>query len=69
MTDREFARQSCDDGFKEGVQKMFGVLFQEYVVAKTPTQKKQAVERFQAGLGLCKEAYHSAQQAIDAVFV
>ena len=32
------------------------------------TEKKQAVQRFQKGLELYKEAYRSAQQAIDEVF-
>ena len=68
MTESEQARQGCDDSFKEGVQKMVGVLLQDYVVAKTPAEKKKAAERFQAGLGICREAYQSAQQAINTVF-
>ena len=69
MTERELACQGCEDSFKDSVQRTVGVLLQDYVVAKTPAEKKQATERFQAGLGICKEAYQKAQQAINTVFV
>lgn len=68
MTEKELACQGCDDSFKDGVQRMVGVLLQEYVAAKTPAEKRKAAERFQAGLEVCKETYQSAQQAINTVF-
>jgi hypothetical protein len=34
----------------------------------TPTEHKQAMQRFRKGLGIYQEAYDNAQQAIAEVF-
>ncbi len=68
MTDKELANGACDDGFKDGVQKMVEVLLQGWIIAQTPAERKQAAQRFQNGLSLYKDAYQSAQQAITKVF-
>jgi hypothetical protein len=68
MSDKQLASEGCDEGFKNCVQKMVDVLVQGLIAAKTPAKKQEAVQRFQNGLGICKEAYQNAQQAINAVF-
>jgi hypothetical protein len=68
MSDKQLASEACDEGFKDGIQKMVEVLLQGWIIAKTQTEKKQVVQRFQNGLGMYKEAYKSAQLAIDEVF-
>jgi hypothetical protein len=68
MNDKALAKEACDSGFMDGVHKSVDILLQGWVIAKTQTEKKQAVQRFQKGLELYKEAYRSAQQAIDEVF-
>jgi hypothetical protein len=68
VTDKQLAMDACDQGFKDGVEKMIDVLVQGLIIAKTQSEKKQAVQRFQNGLGIYKDAHVSAQQAIDTVF-
>lgn len=68
MSAKELAASGCDEGFQEGVQKMTEVLLQGWIIAKTQTEKKQAVQRFQNGLALYREAYDGAQKAIKDVF-
>ena len=68
MGEKGFANEGCDEGFKEGVQKMVEVLVQGYIQAKTASEKKQALDRFQKGLAIYKDAYEDAQKAIEAVF-
>jgi len=68
MSDKQLASAACDEGFQDGVQKMVEVLLQGWIIAKTQTERKQVAQRFQNGLVLYKEAYHSAQQAINEVF-
>ena len=68
MSEKELASEACDAGLNGCVQKMADVLFQGMIAAKTPAEKQQAVQRFQNGLGIWKEAYQNAQQSINAVF-
>jgi hypothetical protein len=63
----QLAAEACDQGFKGGVEKMVGILLDGWVIAQTPTEQKQAVQRFRNGLGLY-EAYASAKQAVAEVF-
>ena len=56
------------DGFKESVQRMVGALIQGYILAKTPADKKKALQAFQDGLAIYKEAHKDAQQVIGTVF-
>jgi hypothetical protein len=65
----QLATEACDRGFQEAVGKMVEILLQGWIIAQTPTEQKQAVQRFRNGLGIYKEAYASAQQAIAEVFV
>jgi hypothetical protein len=61
----QLANEACDQGFQEGVRKMVEILLQG---STTPTEHKQAMQRFRKGLGIYKEAYANAQQAIAEVF-
>jgi predicted secreted protein len=61
----QLANEACDQGFQEGVRKMVEILLQG---STTPTEHKQAMQRFRKGLRIYKEAYASAQQAIAEVF-
>jgi hypothetical protein len=60
----QLANEACDQGFQEGVRKMVEILLQG---STTPTEHKQAMQRFRKGLGIYKEAYANAQQAIAEV--
>jgi len=68
MSEKEFANDGCDAGFKEGVQKMVEVLVQGYILATTAAEKKQVLQRFQKGLEIYKDAYEDAQKTINIVF-
>lgn len=64
----QLASEACDQGFRSGVEKMVEILLQGWVIAQSPTEQKQAVQRFRNGLGIYKDAYASAQQAVAEVF-
>ena len=68
MSAAQLAAEARDQGFKGGVEKMVGILLDGWVIAQTPTEQKQAVQRFRNGLGLYKEVYASAKQAVAEVF-
>ena len=57
MNAAQLATEACDQGFQEGVRKMVEILLQG---STTPTEHKQAMQRFRKGLGIYKEAYASA---------
>jgi hypothetical protein len=65
MNAAQLATEACDQGFQEGVRKIVEILLQG---STTPTEHKQAMQRFRKGLGIYKEAYANAQQAIAEVF-
>jgi len=65
MSARQLATEACDQGFQDGVRKMVEILLQG---STTPTEHKQAMQRFRKGLGIYKEAYVNAQQAVAEVF-
>jgi hypothetical protein len=44
VTDKQLAMDACDQGFKDGVEKMIDVLVQGLIIAKTQSEKKQAVQ-------------------------
>jgi hypothetical protein len=64
MSARQLATEACDQGFQDGVRKMVEILLQG---STTPTEHKQAMQRFRKGLGIYK-AYVNAQQAVAEVF-
>ena len=64
----QLATEACDQGFQAGVEKMVEILLQGWVIAQNPAEQKQAVQRFKNGLGIYKDAYASAQQAVAEVF-
>jgi hypothetical protein len=66
--DKQLANEACDEGFKAGVEKLVDVLFQGLITADTPAERKQTLQRFEKGLGIYKDAYQSAKQAVDNVF-
>ena len=68
MSAAQLAAEACDQGFSSGVEKMVEILLQGWVIAQNPTEQKQAVQRFKNGLGMYKDAYASAQQAVADVF-
>jgi hypothetical protein len=68
MSAPQLAAEACDQGFKTGVEKMVGILLDGWVIAQSPSEQKQAVQRFRNGLGLYKEAYAGAKQAVAEVF-
>jgi hypothetical protein len=65
MSAGQLATEACDQGFQDGVRKMVEILLQG---STTPTEHKQAMQRFRKGLGIYKEAYVNAQQAVAEVF-
>jgi hypothetical protein len=68
MSDKQLAIEARDEGLKDGVQKKVEILLQGWTVANTPAEKQQAVQRFQNGLEIYKDAYQGVQQAMNAVF-
>ena len=68
MSAAQLAAEACDQGFRSGVEKMVEIVLQGWVIAQNPTEQKQAVQRFKNGLGMYKDAYASAQQAVADVF-
>ncbi len=68
MDDKALALAACDDGFKDGVGKLMGVLFVNWIDAKNQAGKDEALQRFQLGLSLHKEARQGAQTVIAKVF-
>ena len=63
----QLATEACDQGFQDVVRKMVEILLQGWVIAQTPNEQKQAVQRFRNGLGIYNEAHASAQQAVAEV--
>jgi hypothetical protein len=68
MSDKQLALDACDEGFKEGVAKLMGVLFANWIDAKKQAGKDEALQRFQLGLSLYKEAREGAETVIGKVF-
>ena len=68
MSDKDLALGACDDGFKAGVQQLMSVLFINWIDAKNQAGKDEALQRFQLGLSLYKDARQGAETVIGKVF-
>ena len=68
MEDKQLALAACDEGFKDGVEKLMGVLLVNWIDAKKAADKDVALQRFQSTLSQYKEARRGAATAIEKVF-